>query len=138
MKISITMMAFLAALTTGCGSKPTAQVSGSVTLNDKPLAQAEVRFVPTDNVNLGMLVATTDIEGKFTITHDAADHPAQPGKYNVIISKTKEVAAADGGMPNVVNELPEYAREQEFHAELQPGPNTLEPFSFSKTHKATH
>lgn len=120
----------------GCGGAgPTATISGRVTLDGKPVVGANVRLVPTSEVNLGTLVATTDADGKFAISRDAAGGSARPGKYDVTIEKSSEVPATDGGMTTAKDELPEITRELQkkgLSVEIAPGTNDLAPFAFGK------
>lgn len=66
----------------GCGREPykVAQVAGKVTLNGKPLANANVNFAPLgtgDNVNPGPTSqAVTDAQGRFTLHLDIPEKPA--------------------------------------------------------------
>lgn len=71
----------------GCGGKPAGPevipVSGTVTLDGKPLADARVTFypqVPKVNPSIGM----TNAEGKYQLSHGAA-RGAVPGSYKVIV-----------------------------------------------------
>src|SRR5262245_45329251 len=83
----------LAALTTGCclavigcGARPTPTVTGSVSLDGRPLAGALVMFKP-DEPNLGENQARTNSEGKFELPFQKSIKASlKPGKYNVLVS----------------------------------------------------
>ena len=80
----------LVALLCGCSpSDPSlVAVSGTVTLNDQPLANATVTFIPKDGTPGVGGVGKTDAGGKYTLTgsrDDAAGIP--PGEYRVVVSK---------------------------------------------------
>lgn len=78
----------------GCGGetdpnrKPTYPVSGKVTLEGKPVADATLTFSPEE----GQPVATgrTDAEGRYTLTTYEPDDGAAEGKYLVLVSKIDE------------------------------------------------
>lgn len=74
----------------GCGeSYRLAPVSGKVTLNDKPLANADVHFQPIgskDNTNPGPgSHGKTDANGRYTLRVDAHQAGAVVGKHRVMI-----------------------------------------------------
>jgi len=75
----------------GCGSNtnPAAvPVSGTVTVNNLPLAGATVTFIPTDGTPGFGGTGRTNAEGKYTLTGSRDDTPGVcPGKYKVVISK---------------------------------------------------
>jgi hypothetical protein len=80
-------------LIAGCGSSPV-PVTGQVKLNGKPLADADVAFIPdkeTAAAGAGAgSVGKTDANGNFTLRMAQKDVPgAIPGKYTVKISLTK-------------------------------------------------
>ena len=71
----------------GCGGKDTpVKVSGVVTLEGKPLADASVIFWPDGNGRQAN--GSTDSEGKFTLTTQKAGDGALPGTYKVIVKYT--------------------------------------------------
>src|SRR5262245_51088003 len=81
---------------TGCSnsSRPaTYPVTGTVTLQGKPVAGAAVTFVPTGDEGEAAS-AITDSEGKYALTTWQAGDGARPGEYRVKVSK-QEVAAVD-------------------------------------------
>lgn len=78
----------------GGGSVPTlAPVSGTVTLDGKPLAGAAVSFVPQAGTEGAGAFGTTDAEGRFTLDHRSGRPGVEPGTYTVSFSK---MALKDG------------------------------------------
>jgi len=76
----------------GCSSGPPGPklvpASGTVTLDDKPLASAEVMFIPEDQTKGQAAVARTDDGGKFELlSNDRKRKGAAAGSYKVTISK---------------------------------------------------
>lgn len=78
-------------LAVGCGDGiKFAPVSGQVTMNDKPLANAYVNFQPigsAENPNPGRgSYAITDKDGKYTLRSDGGREGAVVGRHRVSIS----------------------------------------------------
>lgn len=125
----------------GCGQKENGPaISGSVLLDDKPLANARVHFMAVDKTG-SVNSAKTGANGKFTITPDPrSGRTLTPGSYKVLISKLvdakgdtleEEDAAqqeAAGKLRNVVP--PKYNNPDEgvLNATIKAGVNQLEPF----------
>ena len=96
----------------GCGSDPykVAPVSGTVTLNGKPLANTSVTFAPVaaaGTIEPGPSSAgTTDADGRFTLTLIGKDGKgAVVGKHKVRISIREEADVSDD-TPVKVQQLP--------------------------------
>ncbi|VTT96835.1 Uncharacterized protein OS=Blastopirellula marina DSM 3645 GN=DSM3645_20907 PE=4 SV=1 [Gemmataceae bacterium] len=133
--------AVLAALPVGCGNPttggPSAEVTGSVTLDGKPLADAEVQFVPKGNAALGLHTAKTDAAGRFRITRDAPNNPVKPGTYAVLVSKVSggnDPSKPGGGMDAQKNEVPAAYQDRNrtpLTAEVRDGATDLPPFAIS-------
>jgi len=74
-----------------CGTKPDlpelGQVTGVVTLDDQPLAGANVTFIPT---NSRPCVGATDAEGRYTLYFNSETTGAPLGTHSVQISKMGE------------------------------------------------
>ena len=86
--LSVLLAAGLVGLA-GCGGGgPTLPVSGIVTLDGEPLANASVTFYPESEVQ-GVVggVAKTGSDGKFVVTGAKGDSGLAPGKYKVTVSK---------------------------------------------------
>lgn len=94
--ISFFAMALLSC-SVGCKGKSEGAVTGTVTLNDKPLANALVRFIPQgDTQGLGG-TARTDANGKYTLDNPRGGKEINPGVYKVVISKSLR---PDGSEPD--------------------------------------
>lgn len=92
-------LVFLAlAIQTGCGSGPRlASVSGTVTLNGKPLEGAVVQFFPDASNKEGLPAEDkTGPEGNYKIMTNGRSGVV-PGKYRVMVSKAPEASAAIAG-----------------------------------------
>jgi hypothetical protein len=79
---------------TGCSnsSRPrTYPVTGTVTMQGKPVANAVITFVPT-GTDGEAASAITDSEGKYALTTWEAGDGARPGEYRVKVSKQEETA----------------------------------------------
>lgn len=83
----------------GCGGEHKfAPVSGRVTLNEKPLADAWVMFQPIgakDRDPGPGSVGKTDKEGRYTLRMDASRSGAVVGKHRVMISTRGDKAEGD-------------------------------------------
>lgn len=132
--------AVLAAATVGCGSKtegPSAEVTGSVTLDGKPLDNAEIQFVPKGNATLGLHTAKTDASGRFRVTRDAPNNPVKPGTYAVLVSKVtggNDPSQPGGGMDAQKNEVPAVYQDRSktpLAAEVRDGATELQPFAIT-------
>ena len=78
----------------GCGGKRLAPVSGTVTLNGQPLANATVNFQPiaapgSIDAGIGSQAKTND-KGEFTLTTSTGENGAVVGKHRVMISLLSE------------------------------------------------
>ncbi|MEM7558237.1 MAG: carboxypeptidase-like regulatory domain-containing protein [Planctomycetota bacterium] len=76
---------------TGCdaGNPNLAQVTGKVTLDGKPLVEAELVFTPSDQTG-GSSMASTDEEGNYTLFYSASETGAWIGDHSVTITKTDD------------------------------------------------
>lgn len=77
----------------GCGSTKQvstvqlAPVSGKLTLDDKPLAEATMEFIPTGETPGQGGGATTNEDGTFTAMTPFGEEGLPPGDYQVVVSK---------------------------------------------------
>lgn len=101
--LSPLLLALLVCL--GCGTSHV-PLSGRVTLDDAPLAEALVAFVP-ETPGLLPLVARTDAEGRYVL-HERPEKPGvAPGKYQVRISTYSEgIPDADPPEPTIPERVP--------------------------------
>lgn len=139
--LRLTLFIGFACLLLGCsetrkGDK--AEVLGMVTLDGTPVADAQIRFMPKSNTDLGTAFCRTNAQGEFIIKPDANNNNwLKPGKYIVLISKIAPLEAKVMGTPEV-NLLPtQYSLQAKtpLTAELQNGENKLPPFELVKNKK---
>jgi hypothetical protein len=129
---SVCSSAVLSVVILGCsseGGKPppklaaTVPVSGTVTLDGEPLADATVTFLPLNESAYRGAIGRTDASGKYTLTSDIGDGKrsdgAIPEKYKVVVSK---FIKADGS-PLPPNEPPMMAGAKESLPEAFSMPN---------------
>ena len=79
---------------TGCpnSSQPaTYRVTGTVTMQGKPVDGAVITFVPTSNEGTAAS-AITDSNGKYALTTWSAGDGARPGEYRVKVNKQEQTA----------------------------------------------
>ena len=87
--LQVSLLLPLALLPLGCGKDyQIASVSGRVRMDNRPLANAEVRFQPTDGKDFPYAVGFTDDQGNYTLHLDnGSDTPgAVVGEHHVVIS----------------------------------------------------
>lgn len=107
---------------TGCGEPPKAKVSGTVTLDGKPLENGTISFYPTSNS--GQTAGGGIENGRYTLD-------ASPGEMTVLISANKVVGkhkmfdTPDSPVvDNVVELIPDrYNKTSELKVTLKPGVN---------------
>lgn len=122
--LSFLVLVLLAMPLVGCGGGVgTIAVTGVVTHNSKPLADADVSFVPETG---SPAYGRTDASGRFTLTTFNEGDGATPGKHTVTVIKSEEVKAATDTNPYAEyrSVLPEkYGRPQEspLTAEVEKG-----------------
>lgn len=100
---------FVVLLMTGCGGSDAPElgsVSGLVTLDGKPLADAQIRFQPTSGRSSE---AVTDENGNYTLRYTAEENGALPGEHQVFITTATEGKA----MPAEGNDEGEWVEGRE-------------------------
>ena len=126
----------LAMLATGCGSSDKlGTVTGTVTLDGKPLPQASVTFSRGQG---RMSVGTTDEQGRYKLLYTVNQQGAEPGTHTVSIttqiyavSGEADLAAVEGRQELL---SPRYNEKTELTAEVKPGRNTID-FDLTSTGK---
>ncbi|MGE0758895.1 MAG: hypothetical protein AB7O38_17870, partial [Pirellulaceae bacterium] len=124
-------------LATGCGDDGPElhPVSGTVTLEGKPLANAGVMFFPRGTTRGNTCVAMTDADGKYTLKPENRSGEGAPeGTFAVTISKMKDPPAAAGDQPAAAETgleetlSPKYwdSAQSILQATVAPGPNTID------------
>ena len=90
--LAVSILVTVGIVLTGCSNSsrpPTYRVSGTVTMQEKPVAGAVITFVPTSNEGAAAS-AITDSEGKYALTTWQAGDGARPGEYRVKVSKQEQ------------------------------------------------
>jgi hypothetical protein len=93
-KLSVSVFVTVGIVLTGCSnsSRPaTYRVTGTVTMQGKPVAGAVITFVPTSNEGEAAS-AISDSDGKYALTTWRAGDGARPGEYRVKVSKQEQTA----------------------------------------------
>ena len=89
------------ALTTGCGDGKiaTLKVTGTITFDGEPLAEANVNFTPKTPGQGNPAYAVTDDQGHYKLQTllGKAEAGTTPGDYDVYITKMEKVASSNGG-----------------------------------------
>lgn len=84
-------MALVAATGVGCGSGEPApklvSVSGTITLDGKPLDGATLAFIPSKSRQVQPSWAYTDAAGKYALKTPEGNSGVQEGEYRIVISK---------------------------------------------------
>jgi hypothetical protein len=99
---SAAILLSLSLLSTGCGGRPVGLVSGKVTLDGQPLANATVNFQPSgDTLNPGVgSYGRTDAKGEYSLNLiDGTGPGAMIGTHRVMIRAIGEVKAAPNKDP---------------------------------------
>jgi hypothetical protein len=84
--VSLLAVAVLAAGCSGSGRPATYPVSGTVTMNGKPLDGAQVVFVPASK-NAEAATGVSDAAGRYQLTTYVAGDGAQSGEFRVRVLK---------------------------------------------------
>ena len=119
------LFAVLLNVIAGCNRSPaTARVTGTITFDGKPLANAGVEFLPEDGSRSSF--GGTDANGKYELKFSASAIGAMPGKHKVVIRTA--ASEPDPENPNAAKEkLPaRYNTNSELTAELKGGSNVVD------------
>lgn len=86
------LLAVWAAASVGCGGVKYEPVEGTITLNGKPLDNAQVQFLPDPLQGTKGLRSTgvSDPEGHFKLTCDDGQVGAVPGNHRVLVQDLKQ------------------------------------------------
>ena len=98
------ILCLMIAASSGCGDRsgpPLYPVSGVVTLDGKPLANAGVMFLPRGDTRGNACVGLTDKDGKYVLKPERGGGQGAPeGQFAVTISKMKDPPKGAGaGQP---------------------------------------
>jgi len=112
----------------GCGG-PTnvADVTGTITLGQQPLAYATVTFIPADSSG-SLARAITDAKGRYQLVYNSNANGAAPGDYKVSVSTFNSgFPDDDPPKPKVLEKVPvKYNLQTELKASVTTGVNTLD------------
>ena len=97
-----TVLLVAAAILAGCSGPPsdrpaTYPVTGTVTYNGSPLADANLNFQLADGS--GASVAKTDAQGKYSVQTFVSGDGARPGEYKVAITKFETIESDPNQVP---------------------------------------
>ena len=111
----------------GCGREPANSVTGRITLDEKPLADADVTFIP-EQTGTSPALGRTDAQGRYHVVQDLDDPNILTGKYVVRIT-TFQPGNPDLDPP--VTKVPEripvrYNRQSDLLREVKPGENVFD------------
>lgn len=112
-----------------------ADVSGTVQMDGKPLADAGIVFVPVDGRPSS---ATTDSNGKFTMVYSDQADGVIPGTCRVMISTGKAGKENEDGtsVPAIPETVPlEYNLDTSLTFEVKPGTSNTADFKLTGTGK---
>lgn len=106
----------------GCGSSNLGTVSGTVTLDGQPLADALVSFYPEDG---RPSTGTTDSSGNYTLSFTPTEDGALIGNHIVRITVAQVEGEQEPGAPKTKETIPEkYNAKSELKFEVKSGSNT--------------
>ena len=111
----------------GCGKiEPYHAVTGRITLDGQPLADADVSFVPEGGAGVASL-GRTDAQGVYQLQHTQTLLGAPVGDYRVRVSTLREAKENDETARTAVPERvpPRYNLASELTVRIEPGENTL-------------
>ena len=127
-KLLPTLLLTLCVAGCGSGGPPTAKVSGTVTLDGKPLPDIRVTFQPDNKSEelQGMgSYGLTDANGKFELKLSDTQSPgAVVGGHTVILADKLAEDPADsdaGAAPKVKSRVPAKLVKSPLHYDVQPG-----------------
>jgi len=116
----------------GCGgggsdNPDLGSVTGTVTLDGKPLPNATVEFTPTGGEGGRPAVAVTDDDGEYELEYTPGNYGATPGSYQVVITTATTTTDAEGNDVDVPEKLPaKYNANTELKAEVKAGSNKFD------------
>lgn len=123
--IAICLLIGAIASITGCNSNSgMSPVSGKVTLDGKPYANAQVRFVPeSGRPSIGM----TNEEGVYRLVYIRDTLGAAPGEYRVDITTVYQSSSDSGGGKEPPEKIPpKYNVRTELKKTVEPGANVID------------
>jgi hypothetical protein len=95
------------ALIAGCGGQAIVPVEGTVTLDGKPLAGANIVLAQLRATAPGPFVGKTDADGKFSLgATDGGSGGAAPGEYRLMITTVTGGSMEDSPLPTEKEVVP--------------------------------
>jgi hypothetical protein len=121
------LLALLASLSFlgGCDSSDAAKVTGIVTLDEEPLADAKVVFQPEEG---RPSMAMTDEEGYYELQYTVDEKGAKVGMHKISITSGGQRLKGDGSSStiSVPEKVPaKYNKNTELEREVKPGNNEI-------------
>jgi hypothetical protein len=112
----------------GCGGVKYYSVTGKVTLDGEPLAEATIAFVPVSAEGGIRTMAFTDEQGYYSLYQTFKQSGAPAAKYRVAISTFFDgTPEAEPPIPPRPERVPmKYNRETELIREVKPGENVID------------
>ena len=111
----------------GCGAftaSEVGEVSGTITLDDRPLSDVEVAFAPVDGGKTSL--GYTDESGAYVLVYDAELDGAEVGKHTIRITRVQP-EEQDGEQPKQFEKLPaSYNSESKLTVEVKSGSQTVD------------
>lgn len=134
MKHSLLFPVVLLSALVGCAPEgpELAEVSGTVTLDGRPLPNADVIFIPTEAAKGTPSYGTTNAEGYYTLKFTRDKSGAMLGRHDVEI-KTEKLTPAEirerkaygQGVPKYIPVPAKYAKRGALTAEVEAGDNEV-------------
>ena len=103
----LVLLTLLVAGATGCGGRAVVPVEGTVTLDGKPLADANIALAQLRATDPGPFVGKTDADGRFSL--GAANDPgggAAAGEYRLMITTVTGGSMEDSPLPTEKEVVP--------------------------------
>jgi hypothetical protein len=118
-RIYSTVIVVVLTVASGCGNSgpQIAPVQGRVTLDGRPLAQADITFQPEGAQRAS--IGRTDGDGRYELAYKRGEPGAIVGKHTVHVEVSSELVANPPPIPA------RYAADSELHHEVKPGDNEI-------------
>ena len=111
-------------LLTGCGGGDLGQVTGTITLDNQPLADATVQFEPIQGGRWS--AARTDASGKYELVYTRQQMGAEFGEHLVKITTAQELVDGDN-VTEVAERVPaKYNASSELRATVKEGKQVID------------
>ena len=118
-------IAFLLAVTVGCGGPDLNAVTGTVTLDGEPLADALLVFTPMTGGRPA--AARTDANGKYKLVYTRNASGTIVGEHVVEITTGDELEMDDGTVEKIAEKVPaKYNLDSELRANVEDGSNVFD------------